>query len=208
MVTKATGAPRGRRHLALRDDPDRYPLAHFVGRLTVPSPRYMGSPHALAKIIMQAHYGIIDTTETRDAVADALLAGRDFRISIGTRKGKNDIDNREQWRDRDTANAMAENFCKKARKLEKKLIDPSDAEDATSDRKDAHWLRLMSAAWRVAIGVYTCRGDPFAGAAWLAAKVGEFDYFRHFIAPQFAARSFMRAPEEERTSLLARFNSE
>jgi hypothetical protein len=161
MVTKPTGNPHGRRQLALRDDPERYEIAHFVARLTVPSPRYVGSPHALAKIIMQAHHGIIDTAETRDAVNDALLAGRDFRISMTKIRGENDADNKEQWRDRDSANAMAENFCKKARKLERKLIDPSDAEDATSDQRDAHWLALMSAAWRLAIGVIRIGGIPW-----------------------------------------------
>ena len=99
---------------------------------------------------------------------------------------------------------MAENFCKKARNLERKLVDQSDAEHATNDQKDAHWLALMSEAWRLAIGVYTFRGDPFAEAARLAAKVDESDHFWDMIAPRFAALSFLRAPEEERSSLLAR----
>jgi hypothetical protein len=64
MVTKPTGRQRGRQPLALRDDPERYPIAYFVARLTVSSPRYAGPPHALAKIIMQAHHGVIDTAET------------------------------------------------------------------------------------------------------------------------------------------------
>jgi hypothetical protein len=88
--------------------------------------------------------------------------------------------------------------------LEKSLRDPSDAEGATSDQRDAHWLGLMTAAWRLAIGAYTYKGDPFAAAAVAAAKVGESDHFWDVIAPQFAALSFFRAHEEERSSLLAR----
>jgi hypothetical protein len=207
MVTKATGRPRGRPPLALRDDPERYPIAHFVARLTVSSPRYAGPPHALAKIIMQAHHGIIDTAETRDAVSDALLGGRDFRISMKKLGGRNDANNKDQWRDRDSANAMADNFCNKVRKLGRKLIDPTDAEDATSDQKDAYWLALMSTAWRLAIGVYTYRGDPSAESARLAAKAGESDHFCEVIAPQFVACSSFRAPEVDRSSFLARINS-
>jgi hypothetical protein len=103
---------------------------------------------------------------------------------------------------------MAANFCRKARRLERKLIDPGDAENATDDQKDAYWLALMSAAWRLAIGMYTYRGDPFAEAARLAARVGESDHFWGVIAPQFAACSSFRAPEQERSSLPARINSE
>jgi hypothetical protein len=206
MVTKPTGRSRGCPPLALRDDLERYPIAHFVGRLTGSSPCYRGPPHAFAKIIMQAHHGIIDTAETRDAVSDSLLGGRDFRISMKKLGGRNDANNKDQWRDRDSANALADNFCNKVRKLERKLIDPSDAEDATSDQKDAHWLELMS-AWRLAIGVYTYRGDPFAESARLAAQVGESDHFWKVIALQFVACSSFRAPEGERSSFLARINS-
>jgi hypothetical protein len=102
---------------------------------------------------------------------------------------------------------MADNFCKKVLNLERRLVDPSDAEDASDDQKDAHWLALMSAAWRLAIGVYTYRGDPFAEAARLATKVGESDHFWRVIAPQFVTCSSFRAPEEERSSFLDRINS-
>jgi hypothetical protein len=140
MVTKATGQPLGRRPRALRNDPERYPIAHFAGRLTVPAPRYTGSIRALAKIIMQAHHGIVESAETREAVSDALLAGRDFRIPMRKLRGNNDASNKDQWRNRDSANAMADNFCKKVLNLERGLVDPSDAEDASDDQKDAHRL--------------------------------------------------------------------
>lgn len=204
MVTKPTGRRSGRPHLPLRDDPERHAFAYFVGRLTASSPLYLDSPHALAKLIMQAHYGIIDTPETRDAVTDALLDGRDFRLSMRTIKGRNNAESKEQWRDRDSANAMADNFCKKARNLESRLIEPSDGEHATDDQKDAHWLALMSTAWRLAIGVYAYRGDRFAEAARLAAKVGESDYFWGVMAPQFVACNSFLATAQGRSSFLAR----
>jgi hypothetical protein len=187
MVTKPTGRPRHRPRLPLREDQGRYPIAYFVARLTLISPRYVGTPHALAKFVMQAHYGIIDTVETRDAVSDALLGGREFKIGMMKLRGRNDPMDSEQWRNRDSANSMAENFCKKVRKLERRLMDPSDAEDATSDQRDARWLALMSKAWRIAMGLYTYRGDPFAAAADLASKAGEVDYFRNVMAPIFLA---------------------
>jgi hypothetical protein len=207
MVSKPTGGARGRPPLALRDDPERHEIAYFVARLTLASPRYVGPPTALAKLIMQARHGVMKTEEERAEVAESIQDGRDFRITMKKLNGLNDADNK-RWQDRDSANALADSFCKKARKLERKLIDPSDAEDATSNQKDAHWLAMMSAAWRIALGMYSYRGDPFAEAARLAAKAGESDYFCRVIAPQFAALESFRAPEEERTSLLARFNSE
>jgi hypothetical protein len=207
MVTKSTGRPSGRPALALRDDPEQYAIAYFVARRGLPYLHRVESPHALAKLIMQAHHGIIDTAETREAVISAIWAGRDFQLRMTKLRGQNEVSNKEQWRDRLSANAMAANFCKKVRKLEKKLIDPSDAESASSDQKDATWLALMSAAWRLAIGVYTYSGDPFAAAAGLAAKAGESDYFLSVIAPQFVACSSFRAPENERPSFLTRINS-
>jgi hypothetical protein len=155
---------------------------------------------------VQANDGIIDSSETRDEVEKALLVGRDFRIGMRKIRGLNNAEN-ERWQNRDSANAMSENFCKKARKLERKLVDPSGAGDATSDQKDAHWLAIMSAIWRIAIGVYTYKGDPFAEAVRLAQKIGEDDYFWRLIAPQFIANSSLRAPEEERSSFVARINS-
>jgi hypothetical protein len=194
MVTKATGGARGRPPLALRDDPERHAIAHFVARLTLDSPPYVGPPTALAKLIMQAHHGVMKTEEERAEVAEAIQDGRDFRISMKKLNGLGDADNK-RWQDRDSANALADNFCKKARKLERKLIDPSEAEDATSDQKDAHWLAMMSKAWRIALGRYSYTGDPFAVAARLAAKAGETDYFWRVLASQFFAHSFLRFQE-------------
>ena len=138
---------------------------------------------------MQARYGIINTAETRDSCSDALLDGRDFRINVSKLKGQNDAEN-ERWRDRDSANALAEDFCKKATTRLENLPMPSDADDATSDQLDAHWLSLMMTVWRLAIGVYFYQGNPFAAAADLAGRAGETDYFRDVIAPMFVAHQF------------------
>ena len=208
MVTKPTGGRPGRPPLALRDDPERYAIAYFAARLSRPLHLYAGTPTALAKIIMQSYHGIVETAEKRAEVAEALLAGHDVRLETRKHRGGNKVD--KQWRNLDWSNARADNWCKKVRKLEKRLsnVIPSDAEDATIDQKDAQWLAMMMGAWRLAIGVYSYRGDPFAGAEWFAAQAGESDYFRRVIAPQFVAFSVLRAPEEERDFLLARIKSE
>ena len=44
--------------------------------------------------------------------------------------------------------ALGEDLLRKIRRLEKKLSDPSDAENATDDQKDAAWLARMITAWR------------------------------------------------------------
>jgi hypothetical protein len=179
-------------------------IAYFIARQSF---SYAPTPTPLAKIIMQAHHGIINTAEKRAEVAEALMEGQDFRIDMKKRNGRNDAENK-RWQDRDSANALADDFRRKVLRLLKKLPVPRDDVAATSDQHDARWLSLMVAAWRLAIGVYSYQGDPFAVAAGLAAKANESDYFRDVIAPQFVAHSFLRAPEEERSLLLARINSE
>jgi hypothetical protein len=140
--------------------------------------------------MMQAHHGDIKTEDESDKVAEAILDGRYFRIAMKKFSGRNDPDDKEQWRNSHSSHALADNFCHKARKLERKLRDPSDAEDATSDQKDARWLALMAAAWRLVIGVYSYQGSAFAAAADLADKAGEADFFRNFMAPMFFAHEF------------------
>src|ERR1700760_1771388 len=120
MVTRPTGRSEGRPRLALRDDPERYPISYFVARLHCVSPPYVGRPIALAKLIMQAHHGAMKSDEERGEVAAALEQGRDFRISMNKRNGWNDVSN-ARWQDRDSANALADNFCRKVRRLKNRL---------------------------------------------------------------------------------------
>jgi hypothetical protein len=174
----------------LREDPERYEIAYFLARQSPRMRFYAPRPTRLAKIVMQASHGIVDTTEERAKVADALLDGRDFRIEMRKVRGGNDPTDNEQWRNRDSGNAYGDNFRKKAVTRLEKLPVPSDAESATNDEKDARWLSLMMKSWHLVAGVYSYQGSAFAAAADLAAKAGEPDYFRRVMAPIFFAHEF------------------
>jgi hypothetical protein len=170
MVTKPTGRPRHRLRLPLREDPERYEIAYFLARQSPRMRSYAPRPTRLAKIITQARYGVVRTGEERAAVAGAVLEGRDFQIEMRKKGGRNDPTDKEQWRNRDSANALGENFQKKAVALLKKLPAPSDIETASDDEKDARWLSLMMESWHLVGGAYSYQGSPFAAAADLPIR--------------------------------------
>ncbi|HZZ61499.1 MAG TPA: hypothetical protein VFE63_10025 [Roseiarcus sp.] len=142
-------------------------------------------PVKLARVLMQILSAQID--DPRE-FADALAEDRFVHLDMRPSKGRDDRD-AENWRDRDAANAHAGDFLIKVRALEKKLrVIPSNAEGATSDQKDAHWLALMVEVWRLAIGVYWASGNVRAAARDLADKAGESAYFERMIEPLFRHR--------------------
>ena len=177
MTTPKTGRLRGRPSKTLREDKDRFAIAYIAARLIlVPATR----PTTLARVI-----ALIDGLERRSPQEVMALVGaiaNDWTIhTLGA-----DDDRLIRWRDRDRANARAEALWRKARDLLHKLRDPSDADDASDDQRDGHWLGLMSTAWLVLFGYYRpaeLRADPLDVAGALVASIGEAKHFNNVVRP-------------------------
>ena len=143
---------------------------------------------ALARHIMQVHYSEIGSVDDAKAFASAILERETIRLKPkrDMLKGHDDPE-AERWRDRDWANARADDFLKKCRAAERKLTAnvPADADDATSD---LYWLIRMTTAWFVILDPsrYSGDGDPLVAATHLAAQVGETDYFERVMKPYFS----------------------
>ena len=113
-----------------------------------------------------------------EVFANALAAGREVRLKAkpGTPMS---VPTDARWRNKDWSNTQGEKLWRKADRFLHNLPDPSDADDASSDQRDAHWLRLMVDTWRMVFDV--CEGTLPAlsldDARTLAAEAGEAAYF-------------------------------
>jgi len=143
-------------------------------------------PTSLARDIAQIHGCEIGSREEAMSFAAALREGRTIRLEAnpGVWRGVDDLEN-ERWRNQYWGNARGEGLWRKVRAAELKLRDPSDAADATSDQKDAHWLSLMVTAWLLLFGYYHTADYPLVAAGVLAAQAGEAEYFDRFMRPYF-----------------------
>ena len=174
-VKRPRGRPPG--PASLRKDPERYTVAYLIARwaLTPTTPRI-----ELARDIAQLNNACENSSRAgAEVFAAALAEGRKVRLKAkpGTPTSVDDPTD-AKWRNKDWANAQAEKLWRKTDRLLSNLPDPS-ADDASSDQKDARWLRLMVDAWLIAFDV--CQGTlPALGlddARALAAEAGEAAYF-------------------------------
>ena len=174
-VKRPRGRPPG--PASLRKDPERYTVAYLIARwaLTPTTPRI-----ELARDIAQLNNACeISSRAGAEVFAAALAEGRKVRLKAkpGTPTSVDDPTD-AKWRNKDWANAQAEKLWRKTDRLLSNLPDPS-ADDASSDQKDARWLRLIVDAWLIAFDV--CQGTlPALGlddARALAAEAGEAAYF-------------------------------
>lgn len=177
MTTPKTGRPRGRPSRTLRGDKDRFAIAYIAARaILAPATK----PTTLARVI-----ALIDGLERRspqEVIALVTAIANDWTVhTLGA-----DDDRLLRWRNRDQVNARAEALWKKARALLLKLRDPSDADDASDDQRDGHWLSLMSTAWLVLFGYYRpteLKGGAPDVAEALASSIGEAGYFGRVMRP-------------------------
>ena len=182
-LTKPSRRPqRGRPLWSLREDPDRYLIAYYVGR-TLAFP--FESPTRLARDLAQIHHCEIGSGEEAKRFVAALLEGRPIHLKAkpGSRRGLDDPED-ARWRDRDWANAREEELLRKLRRWDKRLRQSGPAADDPGS--DLFWLIRMATAWQIVLdrSAYTYRGpDPLTVAARFAAEVGETEYFDQFMKP-------------------------
>jgi hypothetical protein len=189
---RGRGRPKGTIK-PLREDPERYEIVYFKVRENLFA---LKEPIKLARTLMQIHHAQInDPREFAAALAEDRLLRLHIKRSSKKRLYGIDDPTDKEWYNKSAANALAHNFNIKVRALEKKLrdVEPSNAEGATSDQRDAHWLALMTTTWWLAIGAYGATGDVRAAAKDLAAKAGESEYFDRMIAPLLNLRGELPA---------------
>jgi hypothetical protein len=173
----------GRPQTSLREDPDRYQIAYYIARrMAFP----VESETALARHIMQVHYGDIGSRDEAEAFASAILEGQTVRLDPKTRdrlRGRDNPQEYKDWRNRDWANARADNFARKCRAIEEKLTR-NPALDAADPESDLYWSIRMVNAWYVVLKPWA-HPDPLAVARHFAAQVGETEYFEREMGPRF-----------------------
>ncbi len=178
--------------MPLRADPDRYAISYLVARsiLTPTTP-----PMELARDIAQMNACSITSPEEAVEFTAAVAMGRKVRVRQGRGAATVDDPTDPKWRNKDWANAQGEKLGRKADRFLRNLPDPSDADDASSDQRDAHWLRLMGDTWLMVFDV--CQGTLAAlsldDARTLAAEAGEADYF-DAVMMQYVRTAFRVAP--------------
>jgi hypothetical protein len=149
----------------------------------------------LAWDIAQMNACSITSAEEAVEFTAALAAGRKVRLRKGRGPATVDDPTDAKWRNKDWANAQGEKLWRKADRFLRNLPDPSDTEDVSGDRQDAHWLRLMVDTWRMVFDV--CQGTLPAlsldDARTLAAEAGEADYF-DAVMMQYVRAAFRVAP--------------
>jgi hypothetical protein len=163
--------------MSLRHESDRYQIAYalacemaFPGRPTTPQARFLE----------QAHHGHLDEDFLR-----AVAEGRQVDVSFGRRLGRGDP-TQARWRDKNWANAAADNFTRKCRTVQQRLIDDEAA--AEDEASDVSWYVRMINAWYLVFLPGT-HPNPAAAARMFASEAGELDYFEAMMEPVFLLKA-------------------
>jgi len=157
--------------MSLRHEHDWYQIAYaiacemaFPGRPLTPQARF----------IEQAHHGHLT-----EGFFKAVAEGRQIDVRFGRRLGRDDP-TQARWRDKNWANAAADNFERKCRTVKQRLIDEeAAAEDPASD---LFWYVRMINAWYLILLPGT-HARPRAAARMFAGEAGEIAYYEVMMAP-------------------------
>lgn len=182
MVTKPTGRRRGRPHLRLRDDPERYWIARFLAECDLKGPGM--TDRGIALMMTAVRYGEVanDSENVKNLVtASGAVAFKyakgDVRYPSGTVRGEED---RKQPRYRSAFHPRADDLLRKARRLW-----------SGHDADDCKWLVVMREAWVQALSGPEFKASLLAASS-LCLFAGETPFFHRVIGPIIEARFGLR----------------
>jgi hypothetical protein len=181
VVTPPTGRPDGRPPYSLRDDKDRYNIAYFAALKRTQAKRGASARFVALTLMQLRHMRVVED----EGNIRAMHEGRPFKIwAPGVKLCGDPKGSAEHPRNKSIFHAMADNFVRKERELEKL--------DGETD--DGRWFIAMVKAWMLCLDGYGARS--VAMAKHLTASVDETDYFKREMFPIFMRRCiFLLAPE-------------